>query len=116
MNKIEKTAKVLAGLQAPLSLGVGILGAAEEPYREILSDLPGFGWRDASEFETYLAEPESNDRMSILADYHVRESDDQRLTLLRGVEIIAQWAPAGQPSLAGIVGEAFRDHLTREGH
>lgn len=56
MNREELIAalgKMLAGLQVPLSLGGPRLGAAAEPYREILRD-SGFGWRDADEFADYL--------------------------------------------------------------
>lgn len=52
---IETLAQVLAGLQAPLSLGGGLLGTADAPLRQVLMD-SGFGWRTAEEFETYLRE------------------------------------------------------------
>lgn len=51
---IAKLASVLAGLQVPLSIdGKVMLGAANEPYREILA-ASGFGWRTAEEFEEWL--------------------------------------------------------------
>jgi hypothetical protein len=50
----ENLAKLLAGLQVPLSIGVP-LGAADEPYRELLGD-SGFGWRNADDFENWLTE------------------------------------------------------------
>ena len=46
-------AKLLAGLQVPLSLGLP-LGTADAPYRELLDAMPGFGWRTAEDFEEEL--------------------------------------------------------------
>jgi hypothetical protein len=52
---IEKLAKILAGLQVPLSIGgPTFLGAAYEPYREILNDEKTFGYRQSEDFEAYL--------------------------------------------------------------
>lgn len=53
---ITLLAQVLSGLQAPLSLGIGmgILGAAEAPYRELLGSMSGFGWRNPAEFRAQL--------------------------------------------------------------
>ena len=55
---IAQLALVLAGLQVPLSLpGSDMrLGTAREPYVKLLSELPGFGWRDAADFEAGLRE------------------------------------------------------------
>lgn len=50
---IEALAKVLGGLQVPMSMGP-VLGAADKPYREIYADLGGFGWRDDEAFHAYL--------------------------------------------------------------
>ena len=50
---LEALAKILAGLQVPLSLGPGLLGAADEPYRKVLAET-GFGWKNAEDFKTYL--------------------------------------------------------------
>lgn len=52
---LDDLAELLAGLQVPLSLGHGLLGAADEPYRRLLGEL-GFGWRDAEEFRAGLVE------------------------------------------------------------
>lgn len=51
---IHELAKLLAGLQVPLSLGVP-LGAAREPLTELYSQLP-WGWADESAFEQMLKE------------------------------------------------------------
>jgi hypothetical protein len=56
MDLIKTLAKMLAGMQAPLSLGLGVLGAAEEPYREVLREVPGFGWKTPEDFEPWLRE------------------------------------------------------------
>lgn len=45
-------ADLVAGLQAPLSIGVP-LGAAERPLRELLRRT-GFGWKDSDEIEAWL--------------------------------------------------------------
>jgi hypothetical protein len=57
---IDAIAKVLAGLQVPLSMAGQmpggsnrLLGAADEPYRALLAE-SGFGWRDAADFATWL--------------------------------------------------------------
>jgi hypothetical protein len=49
---LNRLADLLAGMQVPLSLG--ILGGAEEPFRDILRDENTFGWRDAEHFKNYL--------------------------------------------------------------
>lgn len=50
---IDTLARVLAGLQVPLSLDGRLLGTAAAPYREILND-SSFGWRSDVEFADYL--------------------------------------------------------------
>jgi hypothetical protein len=53
-ERVQALAELLAGLQVPLS--IGILGAAQEPYRRLLNDVPGFGWRTADDFRPYAEE------------------------------------------------------------
>lgn len=51
----EELGKLIAGLQVPLSLGGGLLGAAGEPLRFLLGELgPGFGWTDAEQVTANL--------------------------------------------------------------
>jgi hypothetical protein len=53
---IAALANVLAGLQVPLSIdGKVMLGAANEPYREILAEV-GFGWHNAEQFQEWLTQ------------------------------------------------------------
>jgi len=57
MNKdqlIELLALSLAGLQAPMSMGMALLGTAEAPLREIMHLTPG--WATAEEYEEIFAE------------------------------------------------------------
>ncbi len=57
MNKnqlIELLALSLAGLQAPMSMGMALLGTAEAPLREIMGIAPG--WATAEEYEEIFAE------------------------------------------------------------
>ena len=50
---IRTLAQLVSGLQVPLSIGVP-LGAANQPYRDILSGLKLGGWQDVDQFETAL--------------------------------------------------------------
>lgn len=51
---IQELAKLLAGLQVPLSLGLP-LGAAREPLIALYEQVP-WGWSDISDFEKMLKE------------------------------------------------------------
>lgn len=51
---IEDLAKLLTGLQVPLSMPGNALGAAEKPLIEIREKLDLFGWPDADEHLTKL--------------------------------------------------------------
>lgn len=54
---IGKLSHLLAGLQVPLSIdGDVMLGAGAQPLREILGDMPGFGWRQAHDFHAWLTD------------------------------------------------------------
>lgn len=66
---IANIAKVVAGLQVPLSMpgSARFFGAAHEPYRELLGALgPGFGWTNDEEVErnlrALLTAPRTTDR------------------------------------------------------
>jgi hypothetical protein len=49
---IKQMARILAGLQVPLSMRMP-LGEAIDPYQLVLDDA-GFGWKSAEDFERYL--------------------------------------------------------------
>ena len=50
---IAEMAKLLAGLQVPVSMGMP-LGAALEPWQRLYRNFNSFGWTDAEVLETEL--------------------------------------------------------------
>jgi hypothetical protein len=55
---LNKLAEMLAGMQVPYTLGEGLLGAARQPYLDILIDGDkegiSMGWREPEDFKKYL--------------------------------------------------------------
>lgn len=51
---LDLLARVLQGLQVPLSIAPQMLGTAAEPLRELYAEVDAFGWPDADHFYTQL--------------------------------------------------------------
>lgn len=92
---IELTAKVLAGLQVPLSLNGGLLGAAGEPLIELRSELGLFGWPDAEETQGALERKLADERQVKTHVVHVTAEPVAEDVVW--CEECEEWVTAGPP-------------------